>query len=60
MLPTKAINEFKKIYKARYGILFSDTEAVRRANNLVDLYKVVCKPASFGRIGVRKKFQPER
>ena len=41
MLPQEAIEEYKKLYKKRFGILLSDEEAAIRANNLVKLYKVV-------------------
>ena len=41
MLPQEAIEEFKKLYLARFGVALSDEEAVRRANNLVGLYKAV-------------------
>ena len=41
MLPKEAIEEFKKLYEARYGVVLSDAEAAFRANNLVNLYKLV-------------------
>lgn len=41
MLPRVAIEEFKKIYKKRFGVTLTDTEASFRANNLVNLYKAV-------------------
>ena len=41
MLPKEAIEEFKKLYFKNYKIQLSDEEAVRRANNLVDLYSKV-------------------
>ena len=41
MLPKEAIEEFKVLYKKHYGQDISDEEASRRANNLVNLYKVV-------------------
>ena len=41
MLPKKAIEEFKKIYKKSYGVELSDEEAVDKANRLVNLYKAV-------------------
>lgn len=40
-LPKEAVQEFKKIYLARFGVELDDAEASRRANNLVELYKVV-------------------
>lgn len=43
MLPKKAVQEFKILYKKRYGVELSDEEALFRANNLVDLYAVVYK-----------------
>jgi len=41
MLPKQAIEEFKSLYKKRYGVILSDTEASFRANNLVNLYQAV-------------------
>jgi hypothetical protein len=41
MLPKEAIEEFKKMYKKRFGVELTDAEASFRANNLVNLYKVV-------------------
>ncbi|OGM99743.1 MAG: hypothetical protein A3B91_02410 [Candidatus Yanofskybacteria bacterium RIFCSPHIGHO2_02_FULL_41_29] len=45
MLPKEATEEFKVLYKKHYGQDISDEEASRRANNLVNLYKVVYSPA---------------
>ena len=39
-LPEKAIQEFKELYKNRFGEELSDQEASYRANNLFNLYKV--------------------
>lgn len=50
MLSKEAIEEFKKLYKARFDIDISDAEASFRANNLVNLYKLVYSEPSFGRI----------
>ncbi|HEY4497471.1 MAG TPA: hypothetical protein VJC20_01795 [Candidatus Paceibacterota bacterium] len=41
MLPKKAIEEFKKIYKKSYGVDLSDEEATDKANRLVNWYKAV-------------------
>ena len=41
MLPKKAVEEFKKIYKKSYGVELSDEEATDKANRLVNLYKAV-------------------
>jgi len=45
MLPQDAINEFKDLYRKQYGVALSDTEATRRANNLMRLYRAVLKPS---------------
>jgi hypothetical protein len=50
MLPKDAIDEFKKLYKARFKVDLSDEEAALRANNLVNLYEVVYG-SSFGKQG---------
>ncbi len=57
MLPKEAINEYKKLFKTRYGVELSGVEAIRRANNLVNLYKAVYKPANFGRINTNNLHQ---
>ncbi|HHE76593.1 MAG TPA: hypothetical protein ENL27_01260 [Candidatus Parcubacteria bacterium] len=41
MLPKKAIDQFKELYKKRYNIELSDKEAEFRANNIINLYKAV-------------------
>lgn len=41
MLPKEAIEEYKRLYKKRFGVVLSDAEASFRANNLVKLYKAV-------------------
>ena len=41
MLPKEAVEEYKKLYEERFGVVLSDTEASFRANNLVNLYKAV-------------------
>jgi hypothetical protein len=46
MLPEKAIQEFKELYKKRYGVELSDEEASGRANRLFKLYKVTYMPES--------------
>ena len=57
MLPKEAVKEFAELYQKRFGIQLSESEATRRANNLVNLYKAVYQPASFGRIGIQKEPQ---
>jgi len=41
MLPKKAIDQFKELYKKRYGVELDDKEAEFRANNIINLYKAV-------------------
>jgi len=41
MLPKKAIDQFKELYKKRFGVNLDDKEAKFRANNLFNLYKAV-------------------
>lgn len=48
MLPQQAIDEYKILYKKRFGVVLSDEEASFRANNLVNLYKAVLGPESSG------------
>ena len=53
MLPKEAIEEYKVLYKKRFGVELSDAEASFRANHLVDLYKAVLSdpPADASRTG---------
>ena len=60
MLPKQAIEEFKRLYKKRYGKELDDEEAKRRANNLIDFYRAVLKPAPGGRRAEEKKDQAKR
>jgi hypothetical protein len=41
LLPKEAIDEYKILYKERFGVDLTDAEASFRANHLVDLYKAV-------------------
>lgn len=50
MLPKKAVDEFKRIYRKRFGVELNDVEASRRANNFVNLYKAVYGKSTFGKI----------
>lgn len=40
-LPQEAVDEFKKLYKAKFSKDLSDEEAIKRANNLFGLYQAV-------------------
>lgn len=44
MLPPEAVEEFKSLYKKRFGEDLSNEDASKRANNLVNLFKVVYQP----------------
>lgn len=54
MLPKQAVNEYKKLFKARYGVELSYAEAERRANNLVAFYRAVLKPTAVARAEKKK------
>lgn len=41
VLPEEAINEFKRLYKAKFNKELTDEEAIKRANNLFSLYEAV-------------------
>ncbi len=43
-LSKKALDEFKAIYKAEYGVELSDGEALDRGIRLLRLFKAVYKP----------------
>jgi len=55
MLLDQAIQEFKELYKKRYGVGLSDQEASRRADNLFNLYKVTYMPDSIIEPELHKK-----
>lgn len=55
MLPKKAVEEFKRVYKKSYNIELSDEEAEIKANNLVRLYQAVYSDLPFGRVELPKK-----
>lgn len=59
MLPEKAIQEFKELYKRRFNKELSDQEASYRANNLFNLYKVTYMPESIIEPGLPKKTKKE-
>ncbi len=41
MIPKESVEEFKQMYKKKFGVEIGDEEASFRANNLVNLYKAV-------------------
>ena len=47
MLSKEAIEEYKILYKEKFGIELTNEEAILRANNLVDLYRAVYSTADF-------------
>ncbi len=59
MLPKEAIEEFKKLYLARFGVELDDNEASRRANNLVNLFKFVYDEPAFGPMDTKANPQYE-
>ena len=40
-LPEEAVEEFKKLYKAKFKQDLTNEEAIKRANNLFSLYEAV-------------------
>lgn len=59
MLPEKAIQEFKELYKKRFNKELSDQEASYRANNLFNLYRVTYMPESIIEPELPKKTKKE-
>jgi hypothetical protein len=49
MISEKAVQEFRDLYKAEFGIELSLEEATDKANNLIGLYKVVLGDEKPGR-----------
>ena len=44
MISKEALDEFKMIWKKEFGTDISDEEALKRATNLLNLFKAVYKP----------------
>lgn len=40
-LPQEAVEEFKKLYKAKFNKELNNQEAIKRANSLFSLYQTV-------------------
>ena len=59
VLPKKAIEEFKRVYKKSYNIELTDEEAADKANRLVRLYQAVYSDPAFGRVEIKKKSDHE-
>ena len=55
MLPQKAVEEFKKIYRKSYNIELTNEEATDKANRLVRLYQAVYTDPAFGRVELPNK-----
>ena len=58
MLPKEAIEEYKRLYEKRFGVVLSDAEASFRANNLVNLYRATLRSEPSGT--TRKVEEPRR
>jgi len=59
VLPKKAIEEFKRVYKKSYNIELTDEEASDKANRLVRLYQAVYSDPAFGCVEIKKKSSHE-
>lgn len=44
MLPAKAYQQFREIYLKEFGILISDEQVVKKANDFMELFKVLAQP----------------
>ena len=44
MLSDKAIQDFKKLYKSKFGIDISDNQALDMGSNLVNICRVIYAP----------------
>jgi hypothetical protein len=42
-LPREAIEEFKEIYRKEFGEELPDDEASQKANNLIELFQIICQ-----------------
>ena len=60
MLPKKAVEEFKKIYRKCYQIELTNEEASDKANRLVRLYQAVYSDPVFGRVELPQKPSNEK
>lgn len=56
MLPKKAVQEFQKIYRDEFNSEISYEEAVKQANDLIQLFKILSQSSIFVRsVGLTKK-----
>ena len=44
MLPKKAVDQYKEIFFREFGIKLKNKEATQKANELIELFKVLLKP----------------
>ena len=43
MLPDKAVEEFRQIYKKKFGVLLSKEKAKLKAENFLRLFKLIAR-----------------
>lgn len=44
IIDKKAIEDFRKLYQNRYGVVLSDQEVLERGTRLINLFSVILKP----------------
>ncbi len=59
MLSEKAINEYKELYKKKFGKEISNQEALEQATNLMRLIEIVYKPMTEKEHGMLQKRREE-
>jgi hypothetical protein len=56
-LSKEAIEEYKKIYKDKFGEDISDKEAREQGENLIALFRVICRPIPGKDYGIKNKLE---
>ncbi len=55
LLPEEAYKEFSEIYKKEFGIQLSEEEVVKKANDMLSLFRVFTKRAKEEQIDIERE-----
>lgn len=50
MISKKSLEKFKKLYEKRFKEKISDQEALKRATRILNIYRLLYGPKSYGKI----------
>jgi len=57
MISKKSLQTFKKLYEARFKEKLDDREALQKANRILNIYRLLYRPKSYGLINPRSNKQ---